>query len=139
MIELQTDITRMKLQTRLPVRRTLAFAFGTQVLLFICVLLFLVPAHAATAGAVRLPLVTAHFTPLLPKLTVLPKDALPISILNLRAAVNSAESAKLERELTVLLLNRLTHERELFVLERRQLDTLSTEKDLQRDNSPFWN
>ncbi|EEF57910.1 CsgG/HfaB family protein [Pedosphaera parvula] len=85
-------------------------------------------------------LVRAHFQEYLPKLGVLPKDALPISVLNLRSAANSQETKKLERELTELLLNRLTHERELFVLERRKLDKLTTEKEFNKtEESPFWN
>ncbi|EEF57909.1 CsgG/HfaB family protein [Pedosphaera parvula] len=85
-------------------------------------------------------LVRAHFQPFLPKLGVLTKDALPISVLNLRSAASSPESKQFEHQLTELLLNRLTHEKELFVLERRKLDKLTTEKEFSKtEDSPFWN
>jgi TolB-like protein len=85
-------------------------------------------------------LVRSRFQPLLPKLSVLPKDALPISVLNLRSAANSPESKQFEHQLTELLLNRLTHEKELFILERRKLDKLTTEKEFAKaEDSLFWN
>lgn len=83
--------------------------------------------------------VVAHLAPLLPKLGVLVKDAVPVSILNLRSALSSADAKRLEKELTVLLVNRLSHEKEVFVLERQHLGTLEGEKDLAGlDDSPFW-
>ncbi len=84
--------------------------------------------------------VANHFTPLLPKLSVAAKDAIPISVVNLRSAVRSVEAQQLERQLTVLLIERLTREPELFVLERRRMDLLSAEKELQgQGESAFWN
>ncbi len=81
-----------------------------------------------------------HFGPLFSKLGVRAKDALPISVLNLRAAVKSAEEEAVERQLTVLAIERLTHERPLFVLERRRMELLSAEKELQGMNeTAFWN
>ena len=44
---------------------------------------------------------------LLPKLTLLPKDAVPISVLNLRSATQTRDSESLDRQLTTLLLRRL--------------------------------
>jgi hypothetical protein len=83
--------------------------------------------------------VANHFTPLLPKLSVSAKDAIPISVVNLRSAVRSVEAQELERQLTVLLIERLTRERELFVLERRRMDLLSGEKELPgMGESTFW-
>ncbi len=85
-------------------------------------------------------LMARRFAPLLSKLTVLPKDAVPISILNLRSAVASSENEVLERQLTLLLHDRLMSERDLFVLERRRLETLTNEKEeKQLSESPFWN
>jgi hypothetical protein len=85
-------------------------------------------------------LVAKQFEALYPKLSVLAKDALPVSIVNLRAAVQSAGASELEQELTLMLIARLTHERELFVLERRRLDALSREQEMQGlDESSFWN
>ena len=72
-------------------------------------------------------LIAGKFGPLLPKLTVLPKDAVPISILNLRGAATSRESIEVDQELTLLLLNRLMLEKEVFVLERRKLGGLRDE------------
>ena len=84
--------------------------------------------------------VANRFRPLFPKLGVQAKDALPISVLNLRAAARSAEEEAMERQLTVLAIERLTREQELFVLERRRLGLLSAEKELKgMDEAAFWN
>ncbi len=86
----------------------------------------------ATVAAVQ-------FAPLFPKLSVPGKNAMPISVLNLRSAVRSRQTDRIESELTWMVQNRLTHERELFVLERRRLGWLSDEKDLSpRADDPFW-
>ncbi len=84
-------------------------------------------------------LIARQFDPLFPKLGVLERDAVPISILNVRAAVQSREAAPLEQALTTLLAHRLMQQPEVFVLERRQMETLGWEKELQAaDASPFW-
>jgi curli biogenesis system outer membrane secretion channel CsgG len=74
----------------------------------------------------------------LPKLTVLAKDAIPISIVNLRAAVSSADEQETERDLKLLTIQRLSQERQLFVLERQKMQLLSQEKELKSDESAFW-
>jgi hypothetical protein len=74
-----------------------------------------------------------------PKLTVLQKDAMPVSILNLRSAVRTAEAEGLERELTTLLYHRLSQQPEVFVLERRRLELLSEEQEWSGTTSNFWN
>ncbi|MDB6016425.1 MAG: Calcium-binding EF-hand-containing protein [Pedosphaera sp.] len=85
-------------------------------------------------------LVATQLQPLFPKLAVLPKDAVPISILNLRSAVQSPQGEALERELTLLLHNRLVREKHLFVLERRRMHSLTDEKELSTTaESAFWN
>src|SRR4051812_30069369 len=77
--------------------------------------------------------------PLKPKLDVLAKDAIPISILNLRSALQSAESREAERQLTLLAIERLSREPRLFVLERRRMQLLTAEKELNGlDDSAFW-
>jgi hypothetical protein len=83
--------------------------------------------------------VAAHFAPDFPKLGVLAKDALPISVVNLRSAADSAQNRETERTLTLLTIQRLARERSLFVLERRRMQVLSAEKDLKLDESAFWN
>lgn len=84
-------------------------------------------------------LVVRQMRDLFPKLAVLPKDALPVSILNLRASVSSPAAMALERELTRLLYDRLAREREVFVLERRRMETLSAEKELKGlAETAFW-
>lgn len=80
-----------------------------------------------------------RYDPLFAKLGVSPDDAIPISMVNLRAAVSSAASRDLERQLTLLAIERLSLDRRLFVLERRRLDLLADEKDLQPTDEPFWN
>ena len=68
------------------------------------VVLDLMQARWPLEDAAQWPKIAAkHFAPFFLKLTVPPKDAVPISILNLRAAIASAESTRLERELTLLL------------------------------------
>lgn len=81
-----------------------------------------------------------HLAPLIRKASVLVKDAVPLSIVGLRAGVQSAEGRELERQMTLLLIERLSRQREVFVLERRKLDLLAGEKELKgMDESAFWN
>jgi hypothetical protein len=80
-----------------------------------------------------------HLNPLLPKLTVLVNDAIPISVVNLRSAVQSADALETERQLKLLTIHRLSQERQLFVLERQKMQLLTEEKDLKLDDSAFWN
>ncbi len=84
------------------------------------------------------PFFAKHLDLYLPKLSVTPKDAIPVSIVNLRAAVSSAESLETERQLKLLAIERLVHEPQIFVLERQQMQLLGTEKELKQDESPFW-
>jgi ankyrin repeat protein len=80
------------------------------------------------------------FEPLLPKLRVSAKEAVPISIVNLRSAIQTAEAPEVEQQLMALTTERLAREPELFVLERRRMDLLSDEKELKgMDESAFWN
>ena len=83
--------------------------------------------------------VSSYLDLLLPKLSVPAKDAIPISVVNLRSAVASAEGAETERQLKLLVIQRLSQERELFVLERQKMQLLSEEKELKADDSAFWN
>jgi hypothetical protein len=80
-----------------------------------------------------------HLNPLLPKLLVLAKDAIPISVVNLRSAVQSAEAQEAERQLKLLTLQRLSQEHQFFVLERQRMQLLSEEKELKADEAAFWN
>ncbi len=81
-----------------------------------------------------------HFDPLFPKLSVPVRDAIPISVVNLRSSVKSPESEELERQLTHIIVDRLAREQELFVLERRRMDILNEEKELKGvGESKFWN
>lgn len=76
--------------------------------------------------------------PLLPKLTVLVKNAIPISLVSLRCATPSADAQETERALSLLTVERLSQESRVFVLERQRMATLKEEKDLQSDNAAFW-
>jgi len=81
-----------------------------------------------------------HLTPQVPKLGVLLKDAIPISVVNLRSAIQSSEARELERQLTLLAIERLSREPQLFVLERRRMQSLVAEKKLAGlDDTAFWN
>ena len=81
-----------------------------------------------------------HFAPLLSKLEVSATQAVPISIVQLHSAVRSPASLELERQASLLAAVRLSHQRELFVLERQRMQRLTAEKQFQPpDNSAFWN
>jgi len=85
-------------------------------------------------------MVTARFGPLLQKLEVKRENAIPISLVNLHSSVSTPLSLQVERSLSTLLFHRLMSERDLFVLERRQMGKLSWEKSLPGpDDKPFWN
>ncbi len=89
-------------------------------------------AEWANAYAPRLQL-------LLPKLAVLTKEAIPISVVNFRSAISVAEAPELERQLQTLAIQRLSREPQLFVLERQKLRPLGDEKSLWPDETAFWN
>lgn len=77
--------------------------------------------------------------PMLPKLAVSKENAIPISILNLRSALQSREARETERELTLLLIHRLAQEPRVFVLERRHLAEALFEKQIAPDETePIW-
>ena len=83
--------------------------------------------------------VSSYLDMFLPKLSVLAKDAIPISVVNLRSAISSAEGAETEAQLKLLTIQRLSQEKELFVLERQKMQLLDEEKTLKADDSAFWN
>ncbi len=74
-----------------------------------------------------------------PKLTVLAKEAIPLSVLYLRSAVRTTVTQESEKELTQMLIHRLTREREVFVLERQHLHEALFERQLLvEDEREFW-
>jgi hypothetical protein len=83
--------------------------------------------------------VAVYLNSFLQKLALLSKDAIPISIVNLRSAVSSTDAAETERQLQLLAIQRLSKEPQLFVLERQKMQLLSEEKVLKSDESAFWN
>ena len=84
-------------------------------------------------------IVAEHFAPFFPKLAVLPRDAVPISFLNLRSGVKSVSGEALEQELNSVLVRRLLHRKEIFLLERQKLQPLAQEKKLKGlADAPFW-
>jgi len=85
------------------------------------------------------PAFAKHLDLFLPKLTVLVKDAIPISVVNLRSSIQSADSVESEQQLKLLTIQRLSREPQLFVLERQKMQLLGEEKDLNLDDSAFWN
>ena len=75
----------------------------------------------------------------LPKLTVSRAAAIPLSILNLRSALDSVAGRELEVNLTRLTASRLSRQKDFFLLERNRLSNLELEKQLQQvDESSFW-
>src|SRR5579872_3465235 len=84
------------------------------------------------ANAMEWPrLAAARILPLLPKLKVRENEATPISVLNFRSSLRGGANESLERELTVLLIHRLTREPGVFVLERQRLGEALLEKEFK--------
>ena len=81
---------------------------------------------------------TAYLDSFLPKLSVLPNDAIPLSVVNLRSAINSVDGVETERQLKQLIIQRLSQEPRFFVLERQKMQLLGDEKKLKADDSAFW-
>lgn len=73
-----------------------------------------------------------------PKLTLSANDAVALSLVNLRSAVQSANASELEQQLKLLAIQRLSRERQLFVLERQKMQLLDEEKTLKAENAAFW-
>ena len=95
------------------------------------------PAQDASAWSAN---IVGHLEPLLPKLGVLPQDAIPLSVVNFHAGVRTAEASELERQIFFLTVERLVQEKRLFVLERKRMQALSEEKEMSgMEAEPFWN
>ncbi|MGN6644683.1 MAG: hypothetical protein ACTHKU_16965, partial [Verrucomicrobiota bacterium] len=73
-----------------------------------------------------------------PKLALSANDAVALSLVNLRSAVQSANASELEQQLKLLAIQRLSRERQLFVLERQKMQLLDEEKTLKAENAAFW-
>ncbi len=72
-----------------------------------------------------------------PKLNLDPAKAIPISVLNLRADYATADSIKIERNLTLLLESRLAAVPRYVVLERRHAAFLGWERSLTAAPGPL--
>lgn len=104
----------------------------------------------AVLGAVEVPQSVAdiakvsssivrQFSPLWPKLVVTVREAVPVSLLNLRAAISMPGNPGLEQQLTIYLRRRLLHQPELFVLDRTHMEELAGEKLLPgTEGQKFW-
>jgi len=88
------------------------------------------PPYDAADGPGMALVFSKRIAPLLQKLRVNQKDAIPVSVAGLFAAVDSPELRSIERELTLLLIHRLTKEPSVFVLERRRMEDLILEINL---------
>jgi hypothetical protein len=83
--------------------------------------------------------VVHRFEPDFPKLATLAKDAIPLSILNLRSASQSYSGEEEERQVKLLLIQKLSREPRFFVLERQQMRRLYEEKEMEPGaSSAFW-
>jgi hypothetical protein len=80
----------------------------------------------------------ARIEKVVPKLNVKLEDAVPISIGSLRASVSTGEGLALEQEMTALLRLRLAKETDVFVTERREMESLQLEKDFAAIEDAFW-
>jgi len=74
----------------------------------------------------------------LPKLAVKPGAAVPVSLLRIRPAFDTAQMGPLATDLNRLLLLRLLREPALFVLEREKLQQARIEADLTGQTTNFW-
>lgn len=84
-------------------------------------------------------LIMSRFAPLFRKMDVNRNEAIPVSVLNMRAALESDRARRIEESLTGLLISRLVHEKKLFVLERREMEAMRWEKDFAGvGQDPFW-
>jgi hypothetical protein len=72
------------------------------------------------------------------KLAISADDAIPLSVVNLHSAIQSADALDTEHQLKLLAIQRLSQEPQFFILERQKMDLLSEEKDLKSDETPFW-
>jgi hypothetical protein len=79
-----------------------------------------------------------HLDSLLPKLAVAPGDAIPISVVNLRSSIQTDQEKETEKDLKSLVIKRLSQEQRFFVLERERMQLLGREKELNSDESAFW-
>jgi hypothetical protein len=77
-------------------------------------------------------------TSFLPKLAVKKSDALPVSLLQIRPALETAHASILGRDLNRLLQLRLVREPSLFVLERENLLQMDEERRWAGQASEFW-
>ena len=82
--------------------------------------------------------VSTYLNSFLTKLTVSAKDAIPISVVNLHSAIQSADALDTEHQLKLLAIQRLSQEPQFFVLERQKMQLLGEEKNLKSDETPFW-
>lgn len=105
------------------------------------------PGVILTVGRVAFPLENPlqwavdfadYLEPFWPKLAVQAKDAVPLSMLNLRSAVQTADEVEAERRMALLTIQRLTRQLCIFVLERQRMELLSAEKELKLDDAEFW-
>lgn len=84
-------------------------------------------------------LISTRVKQLLPKFEVLARDAIAVSILNIRAEYETETTKSLERNLNKLLFTRLVQEPRVFVLERQSLDKLVREKSFSlKSEDKFW-
>jgi hypothetical protein len=81
----------------------------------------------------------SHLDPFFAKLAVSPGNAIPLSVINLRSSIQSDQEAETETELKSLVIQRLSREQQFFVLERERMQQLGREKELNADESAFWN
>ncbi len=84
------------------------------------------------------PALAGRLDSLWPKLAVQVKDAIPLSVVNLRSAIQSDEVRETEQAVKILTIQRLSQEPQFFVLERQRMQLLAEEKALQSDESGFW-
>lgn len=84
--------------------------------------------------------VAGHLGAWLAKLSVPAREAVPISVVDFRSTVQTSEGRDAESQLTLLTIHRLSQEKKLFVLERRKMQLLAQENELNGLNEgTFWN
>ncbi len=72
------------------------------------------------------------------KLSVSRSEAVPVTLLHLRAQISNQKISAFEASINLLLQRRMMQQKEVFVLERKRMEALDWEKELTVENQKFW-
>jgi hypothetical protein len=72
------------------------------------------------------------------KLSVSRSEAVPVTLLDFRTQVSNQKIEALESSINLLLQRRMMQQKEVFVLERKRMESLDWEKELTAETQKFW-